>query len=77
LEGGSTAELDLRWSHDLLSSHKSKERQAIFSFAIDAFNITNHTNYRSYIGNVQSAFFSQPAAAANARRLQFTGRIKF
>jgi hypothetical protein len=77
LEGGATTELDLRWSHNLFVSHKGKERQAAFSFAIDAFNITNHTNYLSYIGNAQSTFFGLPTAAANARRLQFTGRIKF
>lgn len=77
LESGGTSELDLRWSHDLLAPHKGAEKLPTISFAIDAFNITNHTNYTSYVGNVQSAFFEQPTAAAPARRLQFTGRIKF
>jgi hypothetical protein len=48
-----------------------------FSLAVDAFNITNRTNYTSYVGNVQSSFFEEPTAALPARRLQFTGRIKF
>jgi hypothetical protein len=77
LESGGTSELDLRWSHNLLAPHKGAEKMPTFSFAIDAFNVTNHTNYTSYVGNVQSAFFEQPTAAAPARRLQFTGRIKF
>jgi hypothetical protein len=77
LDSGGTTELDLRWSHDLLAPHKGSEKLPIFSFAIDAFNITNHTSFTSYVGNVQSAFFEQPTAAAPARRLQFTGRIKF
>jgi hypothetical protein len=45
--------------------------------AVDAFNVTNRTNYMSYVGNVQSAFFGQPTAANPARRIQFTVRLKF
>lgn len=37
----------------------------------------NRTNLTTYVGNVQSAFFGQPTAAAAARKIQFTGRIKF
>jgi hypothetical protein len=74
LESGGTAQLDLRWSHQLLSY---KDKMPAFSLAVDAFNITNRTNYTSYVGNVQSSFFGQPTAAMPARRLQFTARIKF
>jgi hypothetical protein len=77
LEGAGTAELDLRWSHDLLAPHKGAEKLPTFTFAIDGFNVTNRTNLTSYVGNVQSAFFGQPTAAAAARKIQFTGRIKF
>jgi acyl-CoA thioesterase FadM len=49
----------------------------MFSMAVDAFNIANHANYTTYVGNVQSAFFEQPTAALPARRLQFSARIKF
>jgi hypothetical protein len=77
LESGGTSELDLRWSHNLLAPHRGAEKRPTFSLAIDAFNVTNHTNYMSYVGNVQSSFFEHPTAAAPARRLQFTGRIKF
>lgn len=77
LESGGTTELDLRWGHNLFTPHKGGEKLPTFSLAIDAFNVTNHTNYTSYVGNLQSAFFGQPTATAPARRLQFTGRIKF
>jgi len=77
LESGGNVQFDLRWSHDLLSRHKTSDRMPSFSLAVDAFNITNRANYTSYVGNVQSSFFEQPTAAMPARRLQFTGRIKF
>jgi hypothetical protein len=77
LQSGGTTELDLRWSHNLLAPHKGAERLPTLSFAIDGFNVTNHTNFTSYVGNIQSGFFEQPTAATPARRLQFTGRIKF
>jgi Carboxypeptidase regulatory-like domain/TonB dependent receptor len=76
LKSGGNVQLDLRWSHDLLP-HKASDKMPAFSLAVDAFNITNRTNYTSYVGNVQSSFFGQPTAAMPARRLQFTGRIKF
>jgi hypothetical protein len=77
LESGGNLQFDLRWSHDLLSRRKASDKPFSFSLAVDAFNITNRTNYTSYVGNVQSSFFEQPTAALPARKLQFTGRIKF
>jgi hypothetical protein len=77
LEGGGTAELDLRWSHNLLGPRKGWEKMPTISLAIDAFNIANTTSFASYIGNEQSSFFGEPTTALPARRLQFTGRIKF
>jgi Carboxypeptidase regulatory-like domain len=77
LESGGNVQFDLRWSHDLLSNRKASDRRPSFSLSVDAFNITNRTNYTSYVGNVQSSFFEQPTAALPGRRLQFTGRIKF
>jgi hypothetical protein len=77
LQTGGNAELDLRWNRDLTLRLRSKEKGPVFSLAVDAFNITNRTNYTSYVGNVQSSFFGQPTAALPARRIQFTVRIKF
>jgi hypothetical protein len=77
LQTAGNAELDLRWSRDLPLRSKKTDRTPIFSMAIDAFNITNRSNYNSYVGNVQSSFFGQPTAALPARRMQFSARIKF
>jgi Carboxypeptidase regulatory-like domain/TonB dependent receptor len=77
LQTGGNAELDLRWSRDLALRRKKSDKTPVFSMAVDAFNITNRTNYTSYVGNVQSSFFGQPTAALPARRIQFTARIKF
>src|SRR5579859_908537 len=77
LESGRNTQLDLRWSHNLYPFQKRSDKAPTFSLAIDAFNITNTTNYTSYIGNEQSSFFGEPTAALPARRLQFTGRLKF
>jgi hypothetical protein len=77
LQTAGNAEVDLRWSRDVALQRKKTDRTPIVSMAVDAFNITNRTNYTSYVGNVQSAFFAQPTAALPARRLQFTLRVKF
>jgi hypothetical protein len=77
LQSGGNAQLDLRWSHDLYSRGAGPDRPFSFALAVDAFNITNRSNFTSYVGNVQSSFFEQPTAALPARRLQFTGRIEF
>jgi TonB dependent receptor len=77
LQTGGNAELDLRWSRDLALQRRKTDNGPVFSMAVDAFDITNRTNYMSYVGNVQSSFFEQPTAALPARRLQFTARIKF
>jgi hypothetical protein len=77
IESAGTAQFDLRWSHELFAWHQTKDKTPSSSLAIDAYNITNRTNFTSYVGNVQSSLFEEPTAALAARRLQFTGRIKF
>ena len=77
LESGGNVQFDLRWSHNLYSRGGAADKPLSFSLAVDAFNITNRSNFSSYVGNVQSSFFEQPTAALPARRMQFTGRIKF
>lgn len=77
LQTAGNIDLDLRWSRDFPLTHKSVDQTSLFSIAADAFNVTNRTNYTSYVGNVQSSFFGQPTAAAPGRKLQFSARIKF
>jgi hypothetical protein len=77
LQTSGYADLDLRWSHDFLFAKGRKDDSPIFTFAVDGFNVPNHTNYTTYVGNVQSAFFAQPTSALPARRIQFTASFKF
>jgi len=77
LETGGNVELDLRWSHDMHVPSKKGDRAPLMSFAIDGFNVTNRTNFSSYVGNIQSTFFGRATAALPARRLQFSAHIKF
>lgn len=77
LETASNVELDLRWSRDISIARKKTDAAPLISFAVDGFNVTNRTNYTSYVGNIQSSFFEQPTAALPGRRLQFSAHIKF
>jgi hypothetical protein len=77
LQTADNLEFDLRWSRDLPLTSKGSDKGPLFSIAADAFNIANRANFTSYVGNVQSSFFAEPTAAAPARKLQFSARIKF
>jgi hypothetical protein len=77
LQTADNVEFDLRWNRDLPLTRNHSDKAPLFSIAADAFNVTNRTNFTSYVGNVQSSFFEQPTAAAPARKLQFSARIKF
>jgi hypothetical protein len=77
LQTAGNIELDLRWNKDVrLPSGKGADKY-VFSFALDAFNITNTPNFTAYVGNVRSPLFEQPTAAQPSRRLQLSVRIKF
>jgi len=77
LQTAGNTELDLRWNRDVPLPYKRGDVKPAFSFAVDAFNITNTTNYTSYVGNVRSSLFGQPTAALPARRIQLSVRLKF
>jgi Carboxypeptidase regulatory-like domain len=70
------ANLDLRWSHDFALT-RAHDKAPTATFAVDAFNSLNRTNYSAYVGNIQSQFFEEPTSALPARRIQFTVRLKF
>ena len=77
LQGPGYADFDLRWSRDFYLNKSKKDKGAMATFALDAFNTLNHVNYAGYVGNLSSPFFGRPIAALPARRLQFTVRFKF
>jgi hypothetical protein len=39
-------------------------------FYVQAFNLLNHVNYGSYVGNLRSDFFGDPTSAGPARRIE-------
>jgi hypothetical protein len=44
---------------------------------IEAFNLTNTSNYSDYIGSVASSLFGRPTTASSKRRLQLGFRVDF
>jgi Carboxypeptidase regulatory-like domain/TonB dependent receptor len=77
LEGPSYADLDLRLSRDFYFDKAKKEKGKVTTLGFEAFNVVNHANFVSYVGNLQSPFFGQAVAALPTRRLQLTARFKF
>jgi outer membrane receptor protein involved in Fe transport len=78
LEGPGYANVDLRWSHDfVLIKGKKKDGGLRSTLALDAFNVFNHVNFVSFVGNELSPFFGQAVAAQPPRRLQLSFRLKF
>lgn len=76
LQGGSTANLDLLWNHDLRLDKKAKEGKTL-NLGISAFNAFNHPNYVTYAGSVKSPLFRQPTTALPGRQIQFAMRYSF
>jgi hypothetical protein len=79
LEGPAYADLDLRLSRDFYFSKVKKDREKgkVTTFGFEAFNVLNHVNFVSYVGNLQSTSFGHAVSALPTRRLQLTARFKF
>jgi hypothetical protein len=79
LEGPAYADLDLRLSRDFFFSKAKKDREKgkVTTFGFEAFNVLNHVNYTSYVGNLQSPIVGHAVSALPTRRLQLTARFKF
>jgi hypothetical protein len=77
LHAGGAASLDLLYSHDFFLTKEKGENAKIFSAAVSAFNVLNHTNFSSYIGTLTSSHFGQPTAAAAGRQFQFSIGYRF
>jgi hypothetical protein len=68
--------LDVRASRDFYLGAK-KEKGAVLTPAVDAFNVPNRVNFAGYVGNLSSPFFGEPVAANPSRRLQISVRLRF
>jgi hypothetical protein len=76
LEGPGTINLDLRWSREFVVSVQGTRKRTA-TIGVDAFNVQNHVNYNTPIGNLSSPFFGQSISAQAPRRLQFSARIRY
>jgi hypothetical protein len=76
LQGPGWVRLDVRLAREFSLSGKNGDGPRI-AVTVDAFNVLNHVNYRSYVGNLSSPFFGMPVSAQPARRIQSGLRFTF
>ena len=76
LRGPGAASLDLRWALKFPLARGGKDSPSA-GLVVDAFNVMNHVNYSSVVGNMSSPFFGKPVAARPARTLQLGLDLKF
>jgi hypothetical protein len=77
LTGPAYVEYDLRWFRDFKLAKARNEVAPTVTISFDAFNLLNHLNYTSYIGNLSSPFFGKAVSAQPPRRLQLSARFAF
>jgi outer membrane receptor protein involved in Fe transport len=82
LDGPGYADVDVRWSRDLLvrpgkKLGKKPDDSTSLTVGLDAFNVLNRTNYSGYIGTIDSPLFGRAIAAQPPRRVQVSLRAKF
>ena len=76
LTGPGNLGLDVRGSRDFYLGSK-REKGAVLTPGVDAFNVLNKTNFAGYVGNLSSPFFGKAVAANPSRRLQLSLRLRF
>jgi TonB-dependent receptor-like protein len=76
LEGAGFASLDVRVSRELKLGRAKADGPSV-TVGLDAFNVTNHVNYASFVGTVGSPLFLQPVSARAPRQLQLSARLRF
>jgi hypothetical protein len=76
LQGSGAATLDLRWSREF-PLRRSDKNGLRLNTAVDVFNVLNRVSYTGFVGNLSSPFFSNPTAAASARRIQLSTAVRF
>jgi hypothetical protein len=64
------------WDARLARPVRIKERISA-TLLIEAFNLLNHRNFTSFVGNVNSALFGKPQSATAPRQLQLGVRVEF
>jgi hypothetical protein len=65
------------WQLDLRLAKRVRLGRASVEGLIEAFNVTNHVNFNSPVGNLASALFGRPNSASDPRQVQIGVRIEF
>ena len=77
LQAGGTTDLDLLWDHEFRLTRTKGDKAKILTTGLSAFNVLNHPNFTSYIGNLSSPLFGQPTAALAGRQMQLSVGFRF
>jgi outer membrane receptor protein involved in Fe transport len=77
LQGPGAATLDLRWSHEIQFGAAGRDERPSIQVGLDAFNVTNHVNFGTPVGNLSSPFFGQSISAQPPRRVQLSLSVTF
>jgi len=84
LEGPGSTTLNLRLAKEFTligaksGKHKKEEEKGLrATAAVDAFNVLNHVNFGTPVGNQSSPFFGRSIGAGPPRRLQMLVRFQF
>jgi hypothetical protein len=77
LEGGATTDIDLLWGHDFQVGRSSDKQTRVINLEASTFDVLNHPNFVTYVGNVRSPLFGQVATALSGRQMQFGLRYRF
>ena len=74
---GSHVTANLRWSRSFhFGSAHGDERPAV-EVGVSAFNIANHVNFNTPVGNLSSPFFGQSTSSQPARQIQLSAGVTF
>ena len=77
LTGTGSVTANLRWSRSFhFGSAHGDERPAV-ELGVAAFNIANHVNFNTPVGNLSSPFFGQSTSSQPARRIQLSAGVTF
>lgn len=78
LQSLGTATVDLLWDHDFHLGKADKGGQGkTINVSASGFNVLNHANFTSFIGNVRSPLFEQATIAQAGRQIQLGLRYQF
>jgi hypothetical protein len=77
LEGPGYATLDLRWSRAFELGASGRDERPEISIGVDAFNVTNHVNFNTPVGNQSSPLFGRSISSRPPRRIQLSASVTF